>query len=243
MIDFENIYNEYIKKENAKHKENYVGYEDWFSASSAGSCLKRQYYKHIKTEPTDLPNAQSLRKMRFGTILHKDVENAINWYKEHHKEELEKDNMEIVTEYKVKIPDLKVVGHLDFAIKNNEKAEIYDLKSAHEYTYKLYAKKLGKTSDNRSYNMQVSTYGLAFSLEHDLEDFKCYLLWYNKNDSRMNTKEIPIQYADNALFYWTDVNEIIETITEPNQLKRGVDDGVPFEKWQCGFCEFSSICK
>ena len=81
MIDFENIYNEYIKKENDKHKENYVGYEDWFSASSAGSCLKRQYYKHIKTEPTDLPDAQTLRKMRFGTILHRDLEKTVNWYK------------------------------------------------------------------------------------------------------------------------------------------------------------------
>ena len=243
MIDFENIYNSYIEKQNESHVKKNKKPEGWFSASSVGSCLKRQYYKHIGTEPSDSIESQILRKMRLGTIMHKDMERAVNDYIDSNKEEWADKNYNIYTEYEVQIPELKVIGHLDYALVNDEKAEIYDLKTAHSYQYSLYAKKRGKTSQNLAYNMQVSTYGMAIASEHNIEDFNCYLLWYNKNDSNMNIKEVPFESRDHALYYWFDLNEIINNTEEPNQLKRGVDDGIPFEEWQCKHCEFRSICE
>ena len=45
MINIENIYHEFLLAEGVKHKEKYDKFSGWFSASSAGSCHRKQWYK------------------------------------------------------------------------------------------------------------------------------------------------------------------------------------------------------
>ena len=45
MINIEEIYHEYLLNEGKKHKQKYEMFAGWFSASSAGSCHRKQWYK------------------------------------------------------------------------------------------------------------------------------------------------------------------------------------------------------
>ena len=108
-MDFENIYSNYLKKKSREYREKNKDYIDWFSASSAGSCLKKQWYKINDIQESDLPNDESMRKMRVGTLVHEDFEKSVNY----HIENKEDDNFIINTEQAVVINDLNVIGHLE----------------------------------------------------------------------------------------------------------------------------------
>ena len=42
------VYNAYIDKQNEKNnKERYVGNESYFHGSSAGKCIRKQYYSSV----------------------------------------------------------------------------------------------------------------------------------------------------------------------------------------------------
>ena len=103
-MDFESIYSNYLNKKSGEYKEKNKDYIDWFSASSAGSCLKKQWYKVNDIQESDPPNNESMRKMRVGTLVHEDFEKAVNY----HIENKEDDNFIISTEQAVVIYDLNI---------------------------------------------------------------------------------------------------------------------------------------
>jgi hypothetical protein len=45
MIDIPKIYNNYLQKKSVENREKYKEYKDWFSASSAGSCFRKQIHR------------------------------------------------------------------------------------------------------------------------------------------------------------------------------------------------------
>ena len=49
-----------------------------YRASSAGMCARKIYYETIlKQEPTDKPNAKSIRIFRIGDLIHEDIQSAV----------------------------------------------------------------------------------------------------------------------------------------------------------------------
>ena len=155
MINIEEIYHEYLLGESDKHKQKYEKYKGWFSASSAGSCHRKQWYKINDYEEVEHA-IKPLRVMRLGTIVHKDIEKAINKYVTFHDLEYQ-----VYTEHRIKLPKIKVVGHLDVAVSATDKIYVYDLKTAHSFKWK---KVFGRNVDPNpsvNYQLQLGTYGLG----------------------------------------------------------------------------------
>ena len=186
-MDFENIYSNYLNKKSGEYKEKNKDYIDWFSASSAGSCLKKQWYKVNDIQESDTPNNESMRKMRVGTLVHEDFEKAVNYYIENKED----DNFIINTEQAVVINDLNVIGHLDCSVIHKERSEAYvwDYKTAASYSWK---KTFGRNSSefhHTNYGLQVATYAIGLTetiktIKH-YDDVEMFLIWYNKDTSQM----------------------------------------------------------
>ena len=56
MIKIEDIYNEYLEKINSTHHERYKDHKGWFSASTAGTCFRKQHLKKIGAEEKPFDN-------------------------------------------------------------------------------------------------------------------------------------------------------------------------------------------
>jgi len=244
---FKEIYNNYLIKSNeqnqVKRKEGKT--DGWFSASSAGSCYKKQYYLIVGEEPTNTPSAESLAKMRLGTLIHADFEDAMRLAMQMNN----KEDVDFYTEYAIKIEDLKLEGTLDMAVhdKNLNQLFVADLKSIASYPYKLRfgrdkAKNRNRVSTN--YELQVCTYAIALSNELEQPNVIPMLVFYNKDTSRIKTIEINQSFMDEALFYWQDLNDLLDDMgadmadVEPNSMV-----GVPNADWECGYCQFQDKCK
>tara|TARA_R100000656_G_scaffold78838_2_gene57965 strand:- start:407 stop:1129 length:723 start_codon:yes stop_codon:yes gene_type:complete len=235
-MDFESVYSVWLKHNQELNKEKYDKHKGKFSASSAGSCYRKQMYRRDGYEGTEL-KARNARLLRLGTIVHKDFEEAVKRYKIYSDFE-----HQIFVEHEIVIPDLNLVGHLDFAIVDeaNKRIEVFDLKTCGTYKWRL---KYGRGAVNKidsRYAMQVGTYGIGLGIKHDITDITLWLIWYNKDTSTMKTEHIPSEYMDSAFEYWTECNEIIERADKPKDLQVG-DIGVPFSDWECRYCEYRTL--
>ena len=246
-MNLETIYDDYLERLQEERKEKYKEYEEWFSGSSAGSCYKKQWYKvnGFEPEPFDL---RTKRLLRLGTIVHKDIENAIS-------EAEPAEGVTVYLEHEIKLPEFNVVGHLDHCLvrKDGDTVELYisDLKTIASYSWTLkFGREAKKKSINSTpyighYELQVATYALGMIRELSLEnmDVSLNIVYYNKNDSKLKTVNIPVEALDAATAYWTDLNrfikedDLIETIP-PNGVV-----GVPMQEWECRYCQYSKICK
>ena len=267
MLDLETIYDAYLDRLQEERENEHKKYKEWFSGSSAGSCYKKQWYKLREYEPKPF-DARTKRLLRLGTIVHKDFEDAII-------EHAYLARTEVYTEHEVKIPELKVIGHLDHCvvIKDNNKVDIYvgDLKTLASYSW---TKKFGRDAKKRGinvhsilghYELQVGTYALGMLLQiapetfepmlekpamfDSIDDFEnditLKIVWYNKNDSRMNITQIPNEAIKTALVYWQDLNDFIEECSDDIicDIPPGGGVGIPMMDWECNYCQFSKICK
>ena len=144
-MNLETIYDDYLERLQEERKEKYKEYEEWFSGSSAGSCYKKQWYKvnGFEPEPFDL---RTKRLLRLGTIVHKDIENAIS-------EAEPAEGVTVYLEHEIKLPELNVVGHLDHCLvrKDGDTVELYisDLKTIASYSWTL---KFGREAKKKSIN-------------------------------------------------------------------------------------------
>ena len=201
------------------------------------------------------------RLLRFGTILHSDFEQAL---KHHYLNNIEsQDKYILFIEREVISESLNVRGHLDFAYIDKEAGlcKIIDLKSCPSYKW---SKKFGRNKDKNpsfKYEMQVGTYATALSDAYSdlIVETELSLLWYNKDNSRMREELIPAgEFMTRASEYWNELNDIIkendlnnlhhgdyndsEVIDRINEIPRD-SYGVPFEGWECNYCQWESICK
>ena len=238
MLDLERIYDVYLDRLQKKREEDNVEYKEWYGGSSAGSCYKKQWYK-VTGEEAEPFDARTKRLLRLGTIVHKDIlEDAIDYWKEEYKE-ISPDEYDIYTEHEIKIPEFKVIGHLDNClVEKNEDGTYYitiaDLKTLASYSWTM---KFGREAKKKGinvhytmghYELQVATYALGMLKELKLVDnlmsrkavkeirkvvdyVNLKIVWYNKNDSKLKITEIPTQLAlESAIEYWQDLNDFIE---------------------------------
>ena len=233
MINIEDIYHDFLLAEGVKHREKYDKFSGWFSASSAGSCHRKQWYKINKFEETP-PDVRPLRVMRLGTIVHKDLENAVSMYNASNK-----DDEIIYSEHRIELPEINVVGHLDLAVSTVDKIYVYDIKTAHSFKWK---KMFGRNVDPNpsvNYQLQLGTYalGLMTQLDRKDADVEMGLIWYRKDDSWMKVQLIDEEWIQNAFFYWVELNEAIQ---EEGKPKIG-SYNTPVYNWECKYCPYHKI--
>jgi len=234
MIDIESIYNQYLEHLREENKKKYKDHKGWFSASSAGSCYRKMMYRTMDLEVNSM-DIKSNRLLRLGTVLHNDFEEAINKFKNHTDI-----TYKIYTEHRIEIPELNVVGHLDIGIVNEEdgKIKIYDLKSCGAWKWRM---KFGRKPDKNpsiNYELQIGTYGIGLGREYDILDIDLSLLWYNKDTSAMREEQVHSMWMEEAFEYWTDLNEVVEATSKPEELIPGQSPNVPIYNWECKYCEF-----
>ena len=272
MLDLERIYDVYLDKLQKKREEDNKEYKEWFGGSSAGSCYKKQWYRITGEEATPF-DTRTKRLLRLGTIVHKDFEDAITYFEEEFKGEIE--GIKVYKEHEIKIPEFNVIGHLDNCIieydddlKEIERISIADLKTLASYSW---TKKFGRDAKKRGinvhhimghYELQTATYALGMlkdlKLVNDLNHrnakteinkiinkVKLNIVWYNKNDSRLKVTEIPVEALEAAVEYWQDLNDFIDETPDDVIYAIPPDGavGIPMQSWECNYCQYSIICK
>lgn len=236
-------YSKYIQD---KQKQNELNRKEnnpnsYFSASSAGSCRLKQFYQLSNAEKKDIDN-KSGRLMRLGTIVHKDIEYALTKYTQDIYKET---GMISLIEHFIQIPRLRVQGTLDVAFvhKENEYAEITDLKTVHSYKWKKMFGRKNQRDFNPSvnYELQIGTYALGlmeeFSfLNHD--NIKMSLTWYKKETSDVRVSNIPSYWIEQAENYWTKINK---RIYEEDAIPNVGEEDTPVYDWECNYCPYHEI--
>ena len=239
MINVEEIYASALETEQLIHKVKYKNHKNWFSASSAGSCFKKLMLRREgKQEPP--MDDRVMRLLRLGTIVHEDIQKAIL-----NSKEMASEDLTIVMEKRIEIPELNVIGHLDIGIidKKTGNIKVIDIKTCASYKWRM---KFGRNPDkkgNPNYNMQLATYlkGLRDETKSDgLASMS--LLWYNKDTSALREEYVELPWIDRAIEYWEELNEYSDETTSDDMIVGSY--GVPMENWECRYCGFKDIyCK
>ena len=238
-MDIESLYHSYlVQADNLREKD-----EKLFHASSAGSCLRKQMYNYYDF-PQDSKDKKSYRILRLGTIVHKDIEEAIAHY-----EDLNSDgNKQVFIEDKIELEELSVVGTYDVGKLDMEENRftLWDIKTAaaYKWTTKFGRKQNRKPSSDTNYKLQLGTYALGINHKYKVSKIEMYLLWYNKNTSAMREQIVSPEWIEKALEYWVTVNEILEDIGNhfEEELKPEYYLGVPYQDWECRYCPYYTIC-
>ena len=245
-INFEKIYESYIDSENEKNRlERYEGREGFYKASSSGFCSRKIYYESVeKIEPTNPVEPKGKRIMRLGTVVHEDLQNALVYHNNIINKEIDNKEKEIKNKQKerfhiektIEIKELNVRGHYDFVLEN-DKVYLFDFKTIANWSY---SKKFGHKKDfdpSIHQELQLGTYGYAIKEEFGRLD-GMYLVYYNKDNSMMNSMPVATSFTSRAYNFWYNVNE---------EHKRGLPpfrDGVsPVQSWNCSYCPFLDHCK
>ena len=245
--DLGQVYAQYLNAENEKNRlERYDGKENFYHASGSGTCSRKLYFQSVaKVEPTNLPNAKSMRIMRLGTILHEDIQNSLILYNinNNNTSELNKTvgSTKFLIEEEVIIKELNVRGFFDLVQILNEGKDgegffLYDIKTAADYSFK---KVFGTGITNRMTHqeLQLATYGYAIKEKYGRLD-GMYLMYYNKNTSVVKYMEVPLTMLNTAYMFWANINKEHSNGLPPFQ------DGVsPVMKWECNYCNYLDHCK
>ena len=251
------IYADYLDSENEKNRqERYVDKEHFYHASGAGTCTRKLYFQSVeKVEPTNPSNTASMRVMRLGTVLHKDIQDSLILYNNTNNNNNINNNItntSITNKYKllsknrfevegeVSIEELNVRGFFDILQVKNESTDdvgvfLYDIKTSADYSFKLlFGSKQHKRME--PHELQTATYGYAIRQKYGRLD-GMYILYYNKNTSVIKYKQLPLSMVSTAYMFWANVNKL-HSVGLPR-----IEDGVsPVMKWECNYCNFYDHC-
>ena len=235
-MDIISIYHSFLKS--VENSRDYYKIKKVFHASSAGSCFRKQLYSYFDF-PRDEKDDKSYRILRLGTLVHQDVEEAIK----HYNMPSDRDS-DVFSEDEIKLPDFNVIGTYDVGELKDGEFALWDLKTAAAYKWsKKFGRKPEKSSDT-NYKLQLGTYALGVNLKYEISKINMYLLWYNKNTSQMREQLISPEWIEKALEYWAELNDILEDSGEKfeEDLIPEIWSGVPFQNWECRYCQYYSIC-
>ena len=236
----EDAYAQWLSELNTKNREKYKDHKAVFSASSAGTCFRKQY---LKTKGLDEPPLDNrvMRLLRLGTIVHEDIQDSLEQYFKSH---LNDNNISLYMEHQITIPELNVIGHLDAALHNKEDnhIQLYDIKTCASYKWRM---KFGRNKEKNgsvNYNLQVGTYAFGLGEQLETTNIDMSLLWYNKDTSALREEVIPKEWIGSAIEYWEELAEALERVDSDNGLELIPGTyGVPMMNWECRYCGFKDI--
>ena len=241
MIDISNVYHNYLKHLESKRERD----TGEFHASGAGSCYRKQMYSYYGY-PTDEKDMKSYMILDLGTVVHERIQEAIRFHVNHSDEE-----SKIFIEDKINIPLLSLVGSYDVGLLNTkDEFYLWDIKTAaaYKWTTKFGLKKNRKPLSDINYKLQLGTYAMGIREKYKPEKLYMYLYWYNKNTSQVREQIVAPEWEEKAHEYWTNLNEILRWFPDgvdfekSEELDPGISYGVPFQDWECKYCQFNSIC-
>ena len=122
-LDLKEIYNDYLTEKESINKLNYKkkNPNKYYRASAAGHCFKKHWYSINGYEGTSTGDDRSKRLLRLGTIVHEDIEKAINWHEDRLQCDIDNEyDMSFKTEYGVIIEELNVMGSADIVLLDSE---------------------------------------------------------------------------------------------------------------------------
>ena len=245
-LDLKEIYNDYLTELDSINRSNYQtkNPNKYYRASSAGHCFKKHWYAINGYEVGDM-NDKSRRLLRLGTIVHRDIEKAVNWHEDRLSCDVNNEyDMSFKTEYEIIIEDLNVMGSADIVLIDSEKtASVLDVKTTHSWKWKMMFGRNKEIKPSRMYELQLGTYGMGVALQEDIshEDMSLFLVYYKKDDSSMKYVDVNPVWMDNAFEYWANLNETLDLVKDESDLPRDTLN-VPVEHWECKYCPYESIC-
>jgi CRISPR/Cas system-associated exonuclease Cas4 (RecB family) len=251
-LDLKEIYNDYLTEIESVNKFNYKkkNPNKYYRASAAGHCFKKHWYAINGYEGTSVGNNRSKRLLRLGTIVHEDIQKAIELYQSNNlpseDEEVlsEEYNIKFKTEYQIIIKELNVMGSADIILLDSEgTASVLDIKTTHSYKWKMMFGRNKDRNPSRMYELQLGTYALGVCNQENInpDSISLYLVYYKKDDSSMKYVDVNPVWMDNAAEYWVTLNETLSLVKEEADLPRDTLN-VPIENWECRYCQFESIC-
>ena len=246
-LDLKEIYNDYLTEIESVNKFNYKkkNPNKYYRASAAGHCFKKHWYSINGYEGTSTGDDRSKRLLRLGTIVHEDIEKAIDWYDDKISNDLNEYDVSFHTEYGILIKELNVMGSADIVLLDSEgTASVLDIKTTHSYKWKMMFGRNKDKSPSRMYELQLGTYALGVCNQENVnpDSISLYLVYYKKDDSSMKYVDVNSVWMDNAAEYWVTLNETLSLVKEEADLPRDTLN-VPIENWECRYCQFESICK
>jgi len=151
---------------------------------------------------------------------------------------LYKNIRQIHYEKEIILEDLEVRGFYDFCLETTDGVYLFDLKTIPYWSWRLKFGLQKNRDKNPSFHheMQLGTYGLALEKQFGRLD-GMFLMYYNKNDSQVKLKEIPMSYLRQAETYWLELQETLSTGLP--KLQDGIS---PVYNWECDYCEFLDWC-
>ena len=246
-LELLDIYNKYLSEIESDNKSKYQEKNPgkYYRASSAGHCFKKHWYAINGYEGKEM-DEKSKRLLRLGTIVHEDIEKAINWYSSQLSGDVSvfEYDVNLHTEYEILIKELNVMGSSDIVVVDNEKkACVLDIKTTHSYKWKMMFGRNREPKPSSMYELQLGTYALGVCHQENIkpEDISMYLVYYKKDDSLMRPVEVNNVWMDNAAEYWFTLNETLDMVKEEADLPRD-SLNVPIEQWECRYCQFEPIC-
>lgn len=243
---------------NVRLQSEYKREKGQFHASSAGSCYRKQLYNYYDFPEDEVPE-KLLAKFRLGTVIHEEVEKAIE------SSYVYEGANRLYIEQKVSIPRLNVVGTYDVGeyivdeIEEKDKIifNLYDIKSSAAYPWqKMFGIRKNRVpGTDKNYRLQLGTYAIAIKEYHDkspshypLDVINMYLVFFKKDDSQIREVFVDNKWMSEADMYWTQLNIYLGEYERDfeDELTFGIP-GVPFRGaegnyWECNYCNYASIC-
>ena len=187
------IIDNYLIEESKKVRD----YGNYWSASSAGYCMRKNIFDRLKVEPTNPDDARKQRVFTAGHLFHEWLQS------------LTKDaGCSVSQEGELQDEKLMVIGHYDDIIKVDDHLILYDYKTANSRSFGY------KKEMSYFHRMQLGTYlymlrqskeyknlteSRILTLEKDTLRTKEFVLFYDEELER----EI-LEYWNTINSFWTD---------------------------------------
>lgn len=188
------IIDDFLVEESKKERD----YGDYWSASSAGYCMRKLIFERLGVPKTKDDDARLQRVFTAGHVFHE-------WIQELTK----KSGASIAQEGELVDDKMMVKGHFDDLIKADDKLIAYDYKTANSRSFD-YKKEL-----SHFHKMQLGTYLYMLRNDYDVEEGRILIL----EKDTLRTKEFVLdwtpQLEKEIVGYWNTLNGYWKKRTMP----------------------------
>jgi len=143
MIDIESVYHTYLQFVQDLHGQKYEKHKGWFSASSAGSCYRKQLHRTRGDKKTDL-KPRNMRLLRLGTIVHNDIEKAFKYW----CEVTQPVHQRVLIEHTIELKELNVIVKGDVAGSIEALSDSLEKLTTDEISVNIIHKSVGQISES-----------------------------------------------------------------------------------------------